>query len=130
MRNWWPAQGYRSYRKIRKTGRFSVSPPVVLACGFLLLILLGCALLLLPIATHKPISVFDALFTATSAVTVTGLNVVDSATPFTHFGPVVLACLIQVGGLGFVTLAVVASLTLDRKRVVSGKSVSVRVELG
>jgi trk system potassium uptake protein TrkH len=115
MRNWLPAQGYRSYKRIRKTGMFHASPPVVLAGGFLVLIAVGAALLLLPIAAHKPISVFAAIFTATSAVTVTGLNVLDTAATFTTFGQVVLAALIQIGGLGFVTLAVVAALTLGRK---------------
>lgn len=94
---------------------FNASPPIVLAAGFLCLILFGTLLLSLPIATHSPITVFAALFTATSAVTVTGLNIIDPGSTFTHFGQIVLAVLIQIGGLGFVTLAVVAALTLGKK---------------
>ena len=69
-------------------------PPRLLFEGFLLLILLGTALLKLPVATTAPISWLDAAFTATSAVTVTGLTVADTGTQFTLFGQLVILGLI------------------------------------
>ncbi len=115
MRHWDPSRPYRSYKRFRKTGRFNASPPLVLTAGFLALIALGTVLLSLPVATHRPISVFDALFTATSAVTVTGLSLVDIGPTFTLFGKIVLALLVQTGGLGFVTFAILAALTMGKK---------------
>lgn len=93
----------------------ALSPPAVLALGFAALIILGALLLLLPIATTAPLSLLQALFTATSAVTVTGLVVVDTGSHFTVFGQVVIAMLIQAGGLGFMTFAVVAVVSLGAK---------------
>lgn len=98
-----------------KVSRVSLSPPAVLALGFLALILLGTLLLLLPVATTQPINLLQALFTATSAVTVTGLVVVDTGSQFSHFGQIVIALLIQAGGLGFMTFAVVAAISLGAK---------------
>ena len=115
MRNWLPVDGYRSYKRMTGTGRINASPPVVLAATFLALILAGTILLSLPAATNQPISLFTAFFTAASAVTVTGLNIVDPGSTFTVFGQTVLLLLIQIGGLGFVTFAVVAALTLGKK---------------
>lgn len=115
MRNWLPLNGYQSYKQITKTGLLNASPPIVLAVIFLALILIGTILLSLPAATHHPITIFTALFTATSAVTVTGLTIADPGTTFTFFGQVVLLLLIQTGGLGFVTFAVVAALTLGKR---------------
>ena len=87
-------------------------PPRLLFEGFLLLILLGTALLKLPVATTDPIGWLDAAFTATSAVTVTGLTVVDTGTQFTLFGQLVILGLIQLGGLGLMTFAVLTAVTL------------------
>lgn len=81
----------------------SIHPTRALALSFLLLILAGTALLLLPKATHNGISLIDALFTATSAVCVTGLIVVDTGTYFTRFGQLIIMILIQLGGLGIMT---------------------------
>lgn len=69
-------------------------------------IALGTALLKLPIATHQPVSWVDAFFTAVSAVTVTGLIVVDTSSAWTLFGQGVIMALIQFGGLGLITFAV------------------------
>ena len=79
----------------------------VIAAGFASIILIGSILLALPCATRSGASIgwFDALFTSTSAVCVTGLIVRDTATTFNLFGQVVLLCLIQLGGLGFMTFA-------------------------
>ncbi|MFB4213476.1 TrkH family potassium uptake protein [Shouchella sp. JSM 1781072] len=92
-----------------------VNPPQVLAFGFLFVILIGTISLKLPIASEGSLSWTDALFTATSATTVTGLVVVDTGSFFTTFGQVVLMMLMQVGGLGLMTFAVVIALLLGKK---------------
>ncbi|HLO02440.1 MAG TPA: TrkH family potassium uptake protein [Symbiobacteriaceae bacterium] len=95
----------------------SFSPAEILVMGFALLILLGAILLTLPIA-HNDGQAFpfvDALFTATSAVCVTGLIVADTATEFTLFGQVVIITLIQMGGLGIMTVSALIFLMLGKK---------------
>lgn len=94
----------------RGSGTLAFSPPAVLAAGFALLIAVGSLLLLLPFATRVPIGPVEAFFTATSAVTVTGLIVVDTATRFTGFGQAVIAGLIQLGGVGLMAFAVLSLL--------------------
>ncbi|WP_316274154.1 TrkH family potassium uptake protein [Bacillus halotolerans] len=91
------------------------SPPQVLAIGFFLTIIIGSLLLKLPISAAKPLSWIDALFTTASATTVTGLAVVDTGTEFTVFGQTVIMGLIQVGGLGFMTFAVLIVMILGKK---------------
>lgn len=71
--------------------------------SFLAIILTGTFLLMLPKAHHGSLSFIDALFTSTSAVCITGLTVVDTATTFTTTGQVVLLLLIQIGGIGVMT---------------------------
>ncbi|MFI6928638.1 TrkH family potassium uptake protein [Nonomuraea spiralis] len=87
-------------------GRFQ-HPAQVIVTGFAAVALIGTALLASPIATESGESAgwLTALFTATSAVCVTGLVVVDTATHWSAFGEWVIAGLIQVGGLGIMTLA-------------------------
>lgn len=80
-----------------------------------MLILLGSLLLRLPISTRVPISWFDAFFMATSAVTVSGLTVVEPATTFTVFGQVLLTIMVQIGGLGFVTFALLAAISMGKR---------------
>ena len=80
-------------------------------------IVIGTILLLLPWATphSKPLSIIDALFTATSAVCVTGLIVADTAADFTVFGHTIVLILIQIGGLGYATLVTMLLLTMGRQ---------------
>lgn len=85
--------------------RTLLNPAQLFILSFLVIILLGAMLLILPNATHSGISFLDALFTATSAVCVTGLIVVDTATHFTFFGQFIILLLIQIGGLGILTFA-------------------------
>ncbi len=104
-----------------------MSPPQILAVGFLVTIVIGACLLMLPIATVEPISWMDALFTSTSATTVTGLSVVDIGTRFTMFGQMIMMLLISIGGLGFMTFALLVLLTLGKKigfkeRLIIGES--------
>ena len=79
----------------------------IIALGFLLLVLLGAGLLMLPVSTVKGehTSFLTALFTSVSASCVTGLVTVDTATHWTLFGQLVIITLIQIGGLGFITIA-------------------------
>ena len=81
-----------------------VNPSSILAGSFLLLILLGSGLLMLPNCTHHGIAYVDSLFTAASAVCVTGLSTVVVPETFTTTGQVVILILIQVGGLGIMTI--------------------------
>ncbi|MCE2708571.1 MAG: TrkH family potassium uptake protein [Bacteroidota bacterium] len=83
--------------------KMSIHPALIFILSFLLVIVIGTLLLKLPNATVGGISWIDALFTATSAVCVTGLIVVDTATVFTGMGKTILMVLIQIGGLGMMT---------------------------
>lgn len=114
MRSWEP-DDLEEQVPVIKHRMVKLSPPLFLSLGFLILITLGTILLMLPISTTQDTRFLTALFTATSAVTVTGLGVVDTGTHFTTFGQVVIAFLIQAGGLGFMTFAVVAASMLGAK---------------
>ncbi len=92
-----------------------LSPPQLLVVTFLFFIILGMCLLKFPFATTESISWLDALFTATSAMTVTGLVVVDTGSAFTLFGQIVVMSLIQIGGLGIMSFAVLIVMMLGKK---------------
>lgn len=93
------------------------TPPQLFALSFLALIAFGTlGLKLLPgLYTAEPLGWLDALFTATSAVCVTGLIVVDTATFFTRTGQAFILLLIQLGGLGMITLATLIIATVGRR---------------
>jgi potassium uptake TrkH family protein len=80
-----------------------LNPAQMFMASFALLIIAGASFLKLPNATVSPISFVDALFTATSAICVTGLTVVDTATQFTTLGKSIILILIQIGGIGIMT---------------------------
>ena len=88
-----------------------------IAIGFILMILIGAILLDTPMASRsgQSIGFLSALFTATSASCVTGLVVADTATQWTLFGQIVVLILIQIGGLGFISIGVFFSVILRRK---------------
>ncbi|MEH7085920.1 TrkH family potassium uptake protein [Neobacillus drentensis] len=94
-----------------------IDPPKILVLGFGLIILLGSFLLTLPFSTTngEGLSFLNALFTATSATCVTGLVVVDTRTTFTVAGQVIILCMIQVGGLGFMTFATFFAFLLGKR---------------
>lgn len=98
-------------------------PAQVVVLAFAGAILAGTALLMLPIAKVGPggASLLEALFTATSAVCVTGHIVVDTATFWTPFGQVVILLLIQIGGFGIMTFASVIGLAVVRKMSLRSK---------
>jgi len=100
----------------RRFSSLRVRPAVAFVVTFLVLIILGAGLLLLPRATPpgRALDLLDALFTSTSAVCVTGLVVRDTGTGFTVFGQTVILALIQLGGLGIMSLTAALSLLLGR----------------
>jgi len=83
----------------------AVNPGLLFVASFAFIILLGTFMLKLPNATTQHLSAIDALFTSASAVCVTGLIVVDTATHFTTFGQLIILFLIQIGALGIMTFA-------------------------
>lgn len=94
-----------------------LSPARTLVLGFLIIIAAGSVLLCLPISSKAGsfTPIFDCLFTATSAACVTGLVVVDTWAHWTIFGQAVIALLIQVGGLGFVTIITFFNIAMGKK---------------
>ena len=88
----------------RRLGRLPA--PALLSVLYLCFIVAGAVVLRLPVSHHGAVGWMDALFTSTSAVTVTGLVVVDTGSAYTVFGQAVVAFLIQMGGLGLMTFAV------------------------
>ena len=95
-----------------------MQPTQIMVLGFATVIIIGAVLLKLPISTQtgESIDFLDALFTATSAVCVTGLVVVDTATYWSTFGQIVIITLIQIGGLGFMSIATMFAL-IAKKRI-------------
>ena len=88
----------------------------MIAFGFALIIVIGTILLSLPIATKTgETDLLTALFTATSATCVTGLVAADTYQNWTLFGQLVILCMLQVGGLGFMTIGVYISILLKRR---------------
>ena len=108
---------------VKQKGKGFQHAESILALGFLAVILLGTVLLTLPAASRsgKSIGLFDSLFTATSAVCVTGLVAVETGTTFSVFGQIVLLILIQVGGLGFMVFATMIMVALGRKISIRGR---------
>ncbi|UHA75551.1 TrkH family potassium uptake protein [Paenibacillus sp. 481] len=93
------------------------TPARILVTGFLIIITIGTFLLKLPMSMQpgRSLSFIDALFTATSAVCVTGLVVVDTGTTFSTFGQIVIISLVQIGGIGFMSVALMFYLMLGKK---------------
>jgi trk system potassium uptake protein TrkH len=102
---------------------WKLSPSQLLVLGFAGIILLGAFLLTLPVATTDGMGLnfIDALFESTSAVCVTGLVVVDTGTVLTPFGQTVIILLIQIGGLGFMTVATLFAILLGKRIGLRGR---------
>lgn len=122
---------WRAWRLLRRAPggarlRRFLTPARLLVVSFLLLIAMGTVgLLILPgLYTGAELSFLDALFTATSAVCVTGLIVVDTATYFTVAGQAFVLLLIQLGGLGILTFATLLMLALGRRLSLHHESVA------
>lgn len=94
----------REFSSLRyKPGNTVFNPAQIFVLSFLIIIIIGTLLLMLPNSTKSGISLIDALFSSTSAVCVTGLIVVDTGTYFTNFGQIIILILIQLGGIGIMT---------------------------
>ena len=102
----------------------TISPMKLILGGYLLIILAGTALLMLPAATKGSGStgLSDCFFTATSATCVTGLIRFDTYTHWTLFGQLVILGLIQIGGIGFMTVAILVLVLTKRKIHLSQRS--------
>lgn len=102
---------------MRKTRKISLSTTQIILCSFLITILLGSLLLTLPIsaANGKSVGYVDALFTATTSTCVTGLVTLTTATAWSPFGQAVILILIQIGGLGVITIMSAFMLMLHKK---------------
>lgn len=109
---------------MNKKSKFTISTTHLILLSFLITVLLGAVLLMLPIssADGQKTPFVDALFTATTATCVTGLVVVPTATAWSLFGHIVILILIQLGGLGVITVLAGIALTLNRKMGI-GRSV-------
>jgi trk system potassium uptake protein TrkH len=107
-----------------RTLKLFLTPARILIFGFIILIAIGTALLMLPAAsTGKALGFVDALFTSTSATCVTGLVVVDTGTVFSSFGQLVILILIQAGGLGIMTISTLFILMVGRRPSLAGQIV-------
>jgi trk system potassium uptake protein len=97
--------------------RLKITPTQLIVASFATLIFFGAFLLNLPIASRngQPVGFINAIFTATSAVCVTGLVVVDTGTHWTAFGQVIIVSLIQIGGLGIMTMSTMLALLVGRR---------------
>jgi len=106
---------------MKKQGKITISTTHLIMLSFLAAVLLGSVLLSLPIsaADGQATPFVDALFTATTATCVTGLVVVPTATAWSLFGHIVILILIQLGGLGVITVLAGITLTLNRKMGIS-----------
>ncbi|KRE96873.1 ATP synthase subunit J [Paenibacillus sp. Soil766] len=101
----------------KKLNIWQLTPPQILVLGFAVIIFIGAGLLMLPFAsaTGHSVAFIDAFFTAGSATCVTGLVVVDTGSAFSTFGQIVIVSLIQVGGLGFMTMATLVAFAFRKK---------------
>lgn len=104
-------------RNFFKNKLFKLTPAKTIVFGFIGIILIGAFLLCLPIShvNRQWYSFVDSLFTSTSAVCVTGLSVIDIAKHFSLFGQIIVMFLIQIGGLGFVSLTCLVFMLLGKK---------------
>ncbi|ROS05195.1 trk system potassium uptake protein TrkH [Sinobacterium caligoides] len=123
-----PSGEKRTYT-LQKNNSKRLSEPLVIVLSFLAILLPASLLLMHPLDSVTGLSFIDALFTATSAISVTGLGVVDTGTHFTVLGQCILLVLIQIGGLGQMTISIVL-LHMLRLRVTLRQSLLVREELG
>ena len=101
-----------------------LSPFQIILIGFAAVILIGALLLMLPISTKSRVATSfpDAFFTSTSAVCVTGLIVQDTATYWSYFGQAVILLLIQIGGLGVITVAASVAILAGKKIGLGGRN--------
>ncbi|BAH18391.1 TrkH family potassium uptake protein [Macrococcoides caseolyticum] len=100
------------------------NPYLVIISSFFIFLAIGTMLLALPIAQRQPTSFIDCLFIATSAFTVTGLATIDITANFNTFGHIIIMILVQAGGLGIITLAMIVFIMLGRKVGLKSRSLA------
>ena len=107
------------FRLLEKT----LNPIQLLSIGYIIIILIGALLLMFSISSENNAfqSFVDSLFTSASAISTTGLVVVDTGKYYTTFGEIVILILIQIGGLGYMLFFVVFSILLKEKLSLTGK---------
>ncbi|MGL5255052.1 MAG: TrkH family potassium uptake protein [Brevinema sp.] len=120
--------GIYLYQDLRRTfsifSRIKMDSRIIIVGSFILVILFGAGLLMLPVSSRvsgRTISAVDALFTAASAVCVTGLTVLDTGKDFSYFGQVIILVLIQIGSLGLVTIMAVVINLLGKSMSLQGQ---------
>lgn len=108
-----------------------MSPTKMILLGYCLIIALGTVLLLLPFATRpsETTTVMDSFFTATSATCVTGLIRFDTYTHWTLFGQLIILMLIQIGGIGFMTVAI-SLVSLTKRKIGLASRVTMQESVG
>ncbi|EMK00507.1 TrkH family potassium uptake protein [Leptospira sp. WS58.C1] len=113
--------GFAHFLRRARLSLGKISPSLVMTASFAILIFLGTAALCLPRAEARPIPLVDLFFTAVSAVCVTGLSTIDVSQDLTGTGQVILMVLVQLGGLGLMTLTVFFALVLEGQVSVTEK---------
>lgn len=117
-------------KKKRRSRNYYTSYPKIAALSFLLIIAVGTVLLMLPVSVKQgSVGFCDALFTAASASCVTGLIQFDTFSKWTLFGQIVILCMIQIGGLGFITLVMLLT-RFVKKRVSVKQKILLRESIG
>ncbi|MGQ9618480.1 MAG: TrkH family potassium uptake protein [Candidatus Aminicenantia bacterium] len=106
-----------------------LSPYKIISLSFLIVIISGTILLLLPISRAKSITIIDVLFTSTSATCVTGLTVIDIGKDLTIFGQIVILICIQIGGLGLMTFSSLIAVLIGRGLSFKDKTIVVEAFL-
>jgi trk system potassium uptake protein TrkH len=102
-------------RNLTRLRRKPIPPPIRLVSGLALLIAIGTLLLLLPVSSTRPLTFMEALFTAASALSVTGLSIITPVRDLSLMGQIFLMLLIQIGGVGFMVVAVIIFRLLGRR---------------
>ncbi|MGL5722446.1 MAG: TrkH family potassium uptake protein [Brevinema sp.] len=120
--------GIYLYQDLRRTfsifSGIKMDSRIIIVGSFILVILFGAGLLMLPISSQisgRTVAPVDALFTAASAVCVTGLTVLDTGTAFSYFGQIIILVLIQIGSLGLVTIMAVVINLLGKSMSLQGQ---------
>lgn len=109
---------------IKRKPLYIKNPYLVILSSFLVFLILGTFMLYMPFSQKQSTSLIDCLFIATSAFTVTGLSTIDITQQFNHVGYIIIMILVQCGGLGIITLAMIVFIMLGRKVGFRGRTLA------